>query len=265
MPFTLAHPAAALPFVRTRLVFSALVVGTMAPDMEYFLRLSTARPVGHTLPGFLWFTLPMGLVALVVWHELLKRPVVDLLPQAHRARLLPWCGAFPFWPARRLALILFSLMLGATTHVVWDSFTHQHSPGVSMVPMLLTRIDLLFGYSMPLYRVLQHASTFFGFVAIAGAYLWWYRRTQPVATPPRRVPVEFGVASVAVILLIACTAAPAYAWSTYGPVEDMRDARRFLVAMVLVGLDAVVAGLVLYGLWWRIALYLRKRGEYLSR
>jgi hypothetical protein len=37
VPFTLAHGAAALPFRRFHLVFSALLVGTFAPDFEYLV------------------------------------------------------------------------------------------------------------------------------------------------------------------------------------------------------------------------------------
>ena len=43
MPFTLSHAAAALPFRRTRLIKSALVIGCFAPDFEYFIPLCTSR------------------------------------------------------------------------------------------------------------------------------------------------------------------------------------------------------------------------------
>ena len=37
MPFTLAHPAAILPITRGRLIPSALVMGSMAPDVPYYV------------------------------------------------------------------------------------------------------------------------------------------------------------------------------------------------------------------------------------
>ena len=64
MPFTVSHAAAALPFRRARLVTSALVVGTMAPDFEYFLPLKTHDTFGHTFPGILVLTLPVALLVL---------------------------------------------------------------------------------------------------------------------------------------------------------------------------------------------------------
>lgn len=37
MPFTPSHVAAALPFLRTPLIPAALVIGTMTPDLFYYL------------------------------------------------------------------------------------------------------------------------------------------------------------------------------------------------------------------------------------
>ena len=39
MPFTLAHAAAALPLRRFKLVWSALVIGSFAPDFWLFMGL----------------------------------------------------------------------------------------------------------------------------------------------------------------------------------------------------------------------------------
>jgi hypothetical protein len=40
MPFTLAHPAIVVPLALQRLILSALIIGSMTPDLEYFIRLS---------------------------------------------------------------------------------------------------------------------------------------------------------------------------------------------------------------------------------
>lgn len=39
MPFTGSHPAAVLPLLRWGLIPSALVIGSMSPDLGYFLPL----------------------------------------------------------------------------------------------------------------------------------------------------------------------------------------------------------------------------------
>lgn len=51
MPFTLAHPAAVLPFWRSRLHFPALLLGSVAPDFGYFLAGRPVSGAGHTLWG----------------------------------------------------------------------------------------------------------------------------------------------------------------------------------------------------------------------
>ncbi|RKZ85433.1 MAG: hypothetical protein DRR19_16380 [Candidatus Parabeggiatoa sp. nov. 1] len=61
MPFTLSHPAAAVPLARGGLVLSALVVGSMSPDFLYFLCLSTQYQFGHTFIGVFVFDIPTGL------------------------------------------------------------------------------------------------------------------------------------------------------------------------------------------------------------
>ena len=72
MPFTLAHPAAALPFRKTRLVFSAVIVGSMAPDFEYFLRLAPQGRYFHSLPGLFLCTLPVAFAVLWLFHRSAK-------------------------------------------------------------------------------------------------------------------------------------------------------------------------------------------------
>ena len=66
MPFTVAHAAAALPFRRLNLVWSAFLVGSMAPDFPYVIGTTQYRAFGHDFPGVLLFTLPASFVALVV-------------------------------------------------------------------------------------------------------------------------------------------------------------------------------------------------------
>ena len=61
---------------------SAVVVGTFAPDFEYFLRLAPDGRFGHTLLGSFALTLPLALLVLWLFHTLVKVPLVQLLPEA---------------------------------------------------------------------------------------------------------------------------------------------------------------------------------------
>ena len=72
MPLTFAHPAAILPLSRkSRYIhFSALVLGSMAPDFEYFLRGQPMGEIGHTLTGFIWFNLPLVALIYVIYRTI---------------------------------------------------------------------------------------------------------------------------------------------------------------------------------------------------
>src|SRR5689334_8296501 len=150
MPNPIAHPAAAIPFARVGLVFSALVVGSIAPDFGYFFEL----PEGYfmyTVPGLILFDVPIGLVLLWLFHTLLKWPLLSLLPISLQGRLFKYAQGFSFGPFKRFLLILLSLLIGSLTHVVWDSFTHDYGWMVEHFSILRAPI-----VGTPLYTNLQN-------------------------------------------------------------------------------------------------------------
>lgn len=174
MPFTLAHPAACVPFVRCRLLLSALVAGSLAPDFLYFATLSTASKFGHTLPGVFVFSLPAALVALWLFHAVLKQPLLSLLPESHRRRLTSAAGEFRFGPPRRFALIVASVLVGIVTHVAWDGFTHSYGLVVKQYPVLAAPLGGL--DHVRVCMVLHHASTLVGAILLGFWYVRWLRR-----------------------------------------------------------------------------------------
>src|SRR5689334_15350864 len=111
MPNPIAHPAASIPFTRAGLVFSALVVGSIAPDFGYFFELPQSYFM-YTLPGVILFDVPVGLVLLWFFHALLKWPLLSLLPATLQGRLFEHAQGFSFGPFRRFLLILLSLLIG---------------------------------------------------------------------------------------------------------------------------------------------------------
>jgi len=117
MPFTGAHPLAVLPFVALRhrlpLDPTCLVIGAMAPDVEYFVRgYMYGGKLGHTWLGVLVFCVPVTLVLAFAWQRL----VAPALLAAHPARAWP--------PAHHAGWLPLSAALGASTHVLWDALTH---------------------------------------------------------------------------------------------------------------------------------------------
>lgn len=180
MPFTLAHPAASIPLCRPLGRFGvlpALVIGAMIPDFAYFRPFLAVGGRSHTLAGLFLFCLPLGVVVYLLFRFVLAPPMRALLPDGIRTRIrfrdgTPWVG------------VVLSVLLGAVTHLVWDSFTHDGSPMVEAIPFLQRRMLTIDGYTLYLYRLLQHVSTLVGVSLILRWLVGWYRRTPPDARAP---------------------------------------------------------------------------------
>ncbi|WFD09812.1 DUF4184 family protein [Tepidibacter hydrothermalis] len=173
MPFTFAHPSIVLPFgfKQTKyLDFTALIIGTMAPDFEYFIHFRPIQIVGHTFLGQFYFNLPIIFIIAYIYHYILKKPIISNLPK-------PYCNRYRYlikryWRINSLSKFIvfcYSAILGALTHIVWDGFTHKTGIFVKNIGLLSEYIDIL-NFKIPIYKILQHGSTFIGFIAII-AYL----------------------------------------------------------------------------------------------
>lgn len=196
MPFTLAHPAAVVPLRRWG-VLSALVIGSMTPDVVYFLPLRVSQRASHSLGGVFWFCLPVGLVAYAVFHLLVKVPAVALLPQAVQRRLPALHAGLP---AVSVVGVVASLLVGALTHVGWDAFTHAETLPVSFLPSLRTHLFTVSDFEVAVWKVLQHASTVVG-LTLLGRWTWVALRDRS-ATPQPAVPVLSPITKGAVLALV---------------------------------------------------------------
>lgn len=125
MPFTVSHVAAALPFLQTPLLPAAVVVGTMAPDIPYYVPLFVPRDFSHGLVGAVTIDPAIALVSVLLWWFVLREPIIDLLPRAIGVRIptMTPTGWRPrTWSALRIAgALLLSLLVGIATHLLWDS------------------------------------------------------------------------------------------------------------------------------------------------
>jgi hypothetical protein len=178
MPFTPAHPAVVVPLARRwpgYFVLSALVVGSMAPDFEYFVYLSPVRTIGHDLVGIPLLCVPTGLAVLWLFEIVLKKPIALLLPRQIRERLLPSCEPLAFLPAGQSVAILLSLAVGASSHIAWDSLTHANGWVVERVPILSAYL----WHGVPVFKLLQHGSTIGGLSLLLLWFWCWLVRQVP--------------------------------------------------------------------------------------
>ena len=216
MPFTVAHAAAALPFRRFNLVWSAFLVGSMAPDFPYVIGSTRYRDLGHYFPGVILFTLPAAFAALWFYHWAIKRPVAGLLPIGMQQRLNGELGEFSFGGVRRMLAIGFSIILGIATHLVWDSFTHAHTWPWLHFHWLRTWIKLPVAGWMPTFMMLQYASTLLGFVALGAWILLWYRETAPVPMAASLPPPKSRISVAIIMFAVAGVAGLLRAWLVIG-------------------------------------------------
>ncbi|GHE13886.1 DUF4184 family protein [Klenkia taihuensis] len=230
MPFTLSHPAAVLPFLRSGLPASALVAGSVVPDLPYYLPVDLGVRT-HTALAVVTTDLVGGLLLWAVWHGFFAAPLVATAPGPLRARL-PVPGRPRVDGARGALLLAGAVLLGAATHVLWDEFTHPGRWGPEHIPALSAQVA-----GEPLYGWLQDLSGLVGGLAIGIWVLLWWRRT-----PPRPVPggVPWGWLAVALVALVSGAVGGAGQ-------DDVRSVA--VLAAFAAGTAALVAGLLLAAAW----------------
>jgi len=177
MPWTFAHPAAVLPLRHVpcrRLSFCTLVVGSMAPDFGFYFGSFAISRKAHTLWGLLTICLPSGL-ALIAIIRLLHRPIGNLLPLPHRQRILslPPLRSLSSVPAFIWASI--ALLIGGSTHIFWDSFTHESGYFVTRWPIMQYNVAFPGNKGFEIYEMLQNASSIVGAALVILAYRRWIR------------------------------------------------------------------------------------------
>ncbi|MFC4060493.1 DUF4184 family protein [Planomonospora corallina] len=247
MPFTPSHVAAVLPFVsspRARRVLDpwALALGAMVPDLPTFLPFLPDYAVWHSVPGVLTLDLAAVLVLLALFHGLLREPLTALLPPALAAR----AAALPpgRYGPRRLPALVAGGVTGASTHLLWDSFTHSYSYAIWGWEWLDVRVAGL----VPVFRVLQYASSAVGLAAV----LWWARRAL-LRMEARALPEHLALSRLARHGVLAATAAAtvlgALLWPVFFPPSGWAETGTRVGTGVVVGCCAL---LLSYALAWRL-------------
>jgi hypothetical protein len=218
MPFTFSHPAIVLPLTflpRQLFSLTGLVIGSLTPDFEYFLRMRIQSNYSHTLSGLFWFDLPLGILLAFIFHNIVRDSLFDNLPPILKSRLTTfkqfnWNNYFKdHW-----LVAAISVLIGAASHIFWDSFTHDHGYFVQTIPALTNTVDIL-GRQVPTLKILQHSSTLVGGLVIAFALL--------KLTPDRNVTGQlnikyWGILTTLTLTIIAVRLISGLDYKLYGHV-----------------------------------------------
>jgi hypothetical protein len=157
---------------------TALVAGSLVPDLPQMLGFSEARSWSHSFVGVVTIDLVLGMVGLLLWYAVYRPPLVDLAPDPWRTRLPERVMV----GGRTWLLCIPGVMLGSVTHVVWDAFTHEDGWSVERVAALR---DSFLGVAV--YDWAQHGCSILGLAAVVVVALRYLSRLPE--QPPRHRPL----------------------------------------------------------------------------
>lgn len=165
MPFTISHVAVVLPFTRLLAkwrLLSATIIGSMVPDFGFLMPWRPDRIETHSAVALVTFCLPVGLATFWLFQQLIKTPIIEVLPDAAYARWRGFAAPADIRSASQWLLAACGVEAGALTHLVWDAFTHEGARGVRMIPMLDEPLVDFAGHHLIGSRLLQDASSVIG-------------------------------------------------------------------------------------------------------
>lgn len=221
----------------------------MVPDFEFFLRLSDDRFIAHSFVGLFVFCIPVGLICLYLFHNLLKFPLLSLLPHNHQSRLHHIANGFTFFPFKRFCSIVLALMIGAVSHLTWDALTHESGWMISLFPILEQHMFTAAGMRLKVYDVLQHCSSIGGIVVLVYSYRMWYKHAL---VKKSHTPAEKN-SSVKLFILnagiggISCCAGILYAFKTTPPVDQVTP---FIALALVASVSALFLVWIVYSCFW---------------
>lgn len=170
MPFTFSHPAIVLPlkyFPNKWFSLTGLVIGSLTPDFEYFLRMKIKSNFSHTLEGVFWFDLPLGILLAFIFHNIVRNRLFLNVPTFLQSRFsnftkFNWNEYFK----KNWIVVIISILIGAFSHLFWDSFTHDDGYFVTHFHVLQNSVKF-YNDHIPILKILQHSSTLIGALIIA--------------------------------------------------------------------------------------------------
>lgn len=203
MPFPLAHPAAVLPlgrFCPRFLCFPALIIGSLCPDLGYFMGPVCSGAFSHRLfAGTLGFDLPAGSLGLFLFYRL-RPSVVSVMPGLLREAWSPLCRP----PTRGSINIAVSLLIGIWTHLLLDATTHSDGWFVEHFEVLRSTVPWPGSQVFRAHEALYAVCTFTGVAWLALSYWRWMARAQDPSAPEAGVARWFcTLLSAGTILLVA--------------------------------------------------------------
>jgi uncharacterized membrane protein YeaQ/YmgE (transglycosylase-associated protein family) len=125
----------------------------------------------HTFAGIFWFDVPLGLILIFIFHNVVKNKLIEYLPFSFNVRLslfarFDWNKYF----RNNIMVVLISLIVGITSHLFWDSFTHTGGYFAKAIPILTEQMNIL-NHQISGARIFQYVSSIIGALILLLAVL----------------------------------------------------------------------------------------------
>jgi hypothetical protein len=170
MPFTPSHAAAVIPFLRLNPRYvsaTALVIGSMVPDFEYFFKFSVHSSFSHTIWGIFCFDVPATVLLALLFHLIVKRNLLANLPVFLQSRFTDM-QAFDIIAYLKTNAFIFAIcaVVGSASHILWDGFTHFNGYFVRLFDFYNGAYVPYDGVNYPMWYALQHISSITGLLIV---------------------------------------------------------------------------------------------------
>lgn len=175
MPFTFSHPGAVLPLgflPKKYFSMTALIIGSIVPDFEYFFRMSSRSSYSHSWPGLFWFDLPLVIIIAFIFHSIVRNTLINNLPGIFAKRLqvfknFNWSSSFK----KNYPVIIISAIIGIASHLLWDRFTHESGIFDTDIGKIKELYAISFRHRFATYNLLQLISSITGIIIVLIAIL----------------------------------------------------------------------------------------------
>lgn len=167
MPWTFSHPAIVFPIKQSKigkfLNLPALIIGSISPDLFYSIGLYNLSTKAHHFSGWFYTACPICIIVFILL-SILSQPTEKILPIPiifnQKYNLL------------NLLIILFSLFIGAATHIIWDGFTHETGYFVKNISILQYNLinSPIHQQGIYVYKILQYLGSLLGVIYLLLKY-----------------------------------------------------------------------------------------------
>ena len=176
MPFTFCHPAIILPLTKSKnLSTSALIIGSTAPDFEYFIRMDMIRTHSHDFWSIFYFNIPITILLYFIFQFIVKIPLINNSTSFFYNRFNKYKAQKQnLLSIENLRIVILSAGIGTFSHLLWDSFTHKEGLFEGQLPFLLDSFHFL-NQDVIVFQFLQTWSSIIG-----GVYILYFIYKMPV-------------------------------------------------------------------------------------